>query len=118
MKQLLLVLVLAIAGCNSHSLMNDALIGYVDNQAVVVFPAGERNGVKYYRPQFQSDCGRVYNKIYQDDNSSTGCMIRESRLADLHPYYEHTSKVMTKVTDNVHMGLEGVNSLVYIPDNL
>ncbi|RKQ40160.1 hypothetical protein [Enterobacter sp. R1(2018)] len=116
MKKLLLVLVLAIAGCNSHSLMNDALVWYVDNQAVVVFPAGERNGVKYYRPQFASECH--YNKYYQGDNSSTGCMIRESRLANLHPYHEHTSKVMTKVTDNVHMGLEGVNSLVYIPDNL
>ncbi|WP_227535314.1 hypothetical protein, partial [Klebsiella pneumoniae] len=47
---------------------------------VVLFDAGTRNGVKYYRPQFQSDCGRIYNPIYQMDNGSTTCLIREERI--------------------------------------
>ncbi len=61
--------------------MDNALVGNVDNKAVVVlFDAGTRNGVKYYRPQFQSDCGRIYNPIYQMDNGSTTCLIREERI--------------------------------------
>lgn len=112
------LLVMVLTGCNTHhSFMDKALVGYVDNQhAVVVFPAGERNGVKYYRPQFQSDC--YYNKIYETDNSSTGCMIRESRLVDLHPYIEHKSKVIVRQVDNDHDNFDNVNSLIHIPDNI
>ncbi len=88
MKILILVTALMATGCTTqHSFMNNAFVGYVDNQAVVLFNAGTRNGVKYYRPQFQSDCH--YNKYYQDDNNSTECLIRESRIADLRPYKEH-----------------------------
>jgi len=88
MKILIMVIALMATGCTTqHSFMNNAFIGYVDNQAVVLFTAGTRNGVKYYRPQFQSDCH--YNKYYQDDNNSTECLIRESRIVDLHPYKEH-----------------------------
>ncbi|WP_445336068.1 hypothetical protein ACSR9E_14030 [Citrobacter koseri] len=86
-KTLIAVLLALSTGCTTtHSFMDKAMIGYVEGQAIVMFPAGERNGVKMYRPQFHSDCGKVYNKIYQMDNGSTGCLIRESRIADLHPY--------------------------------
>lgn len=90
MKILIVMLVVLLTGCGSvhHSFMDKAFVGTVDNKAtIVLFDAGTRNGVKYYRPQFQSDCGRIYNQIYQADNGSTGCMIRESRIAGLRPYY-------------------------------
>ncbi|EPL6079634.1 hypothetical protein RFG42_004208 [Klebsiella pneumoniae] len=83
MKILIVMLVALLTGCSSvhHSFMDYALVGNVDNKAVVVlFDAGTRNGVKYYRPQFQSDCGRIYNPIYQMDNGSTTCLIREERI--------------------------------------
>ncbi|MBK0077878.1 hypothetical protein IAE49_01190 [Kosakonia sp. S58] len=120
MKKLLIGVLLTLStGCTTtHSFMDKAYVGYVNNKAVVLFDAGTRNGVKYYRPQFQSDCGRIYNKSYQDDNSSTGCLIRDTRIAELHPYREHVSKVMLHQTDRVHDWLEGVNSPSYIPDNL
>jgi len=117
MKKLILIIALLITGCNAHhSFMDNAMVGYVDSRAVVMFPAGERNGVKYYRPQFTSEC--PYNKYYQDNDSSTGCMVREARIADLHPYREHVSKVMPHHTDSIHIGLEGVNSPSHISDNL
>lgn len=91
MKKLILIVALLVTGCSTqHSFMDRALVGYVDNHAVVLFPAGERNGVKLYRPQFQSECS--YNKYYQDDNSSTGCLIRESRIVDLRPYKKHVPR--------------------------
>ncbi|XFV43178.1 hypothetical protein AAHX04_15040 [Klebsiella pneumoniae] len=83
MKILIVMLVALLTGCSSvhHSFMDNALVGNVDNKAVVVlFDAGTRNGVKYYGPQFQSDCGRIYNPIYQMDNGSTTCLIREERI--------------------------------------
>ncbi len=116
--KLWLMMVIVLTGCNTHhSFMDKALVGYVDSQhAVVVFPAGERNGVKYYRSQFASECS--YNKYYQDDDSSIGCMIRESRLVDLHPYIEHKSKVIVRQVDNNHDNFDNVNSLIHIPDNI
>lgn len=79
MRTLLIAVLFVLTGCTTHySFMDRALVGYVDNQAVVVFPAGERNGVKYYRPQFVSEC--PCNKYYQDDDSSTGCVIKKSRI--------------------------------------
>lgn len=117
MKTLLIAVLFVLTGCTTHySFMDKALVGYVDNQAVIVFPTGERNGVKYYRPQFQSDCH--YNKMYQADNNSTGCMIRESRLANLHPYREHVPKVMPQHSSTVHDSLDSVNSTTHIPDNI
>jgi len=88
MKKILIGVLLALsAGCTTtHSFMDKAHVGYVDNKAVVLFDASTCNGVKYYRPRFQSDCGRIYNKSYQDDNSSTVCLIRDTRIAELHPY--------------------------------
>ena len=89
-KILIAVLLVLSTGCTTtHSFMDKAMIGYVEGQTIVMFPAGELNSVKMYRPQFHSNCGKVYNKIYQMDNGSTGCMVRESRIADLHPYREH-----------------------------
>ena len=117
MKTFLIAVLFVLTGCAKHySFMDKALVGYVDNQAVVVFPAGERNGVKYYRVLLQSDC--YYNKMYQADNNSTGCMIRESRLANLHPYREHVPKVVPQHSSIVHDSLEGVNSTVHIPDDI
>lgn len=52
-----------------------------------MFDAGTRNGTKYYRPQFPTDCH--YNKAYFDEQSSTGCVINEARIADIHPYNEY-----------------------------
>lgn len=98
--------------------MDNAYEGYVDNKAEVLFEAGTRNGVKYYRPQFQSDCGSFYSKIYQDDNTSTGCYVRESRIEELHPYSEHVGKEIPHKADTIHDGLEGVNAPSIIPENL
>jgi len=101
MKKLLVgvLLALSVGYSNTHSFMDKAQVGYVDNNAVVLFDAGTRNGVKYYRPQFKRDCGRLYSKLYKDDNTSTGCFIRDSRIADLHPYREHVSKEITYKAD-------------------
>lgn len=117
MKKLLLIIALLITGCNAHhSFMDNALVGYVDSRAVVMFPAGERNGVKYYRPQFASEC--PYNKYYQDDDSSTGCMVRESRIADLRPYRQHVPTVTARDSSTIHETLNDVNSSSHIPDNI
>lgn len=93
MKKLLMAAIIALTtACTSHhSWMNKAYVGYVDQQAVVLFDAGIRNGVRYYRPQFQSDCH--YNKVYFDEQSSTGCVINEARIADLHSYTSHVERV-------------------------
>ncbi|TWD31568.1 hypothetical protein [Pantoea sp. SJZ147] len=92
MKKLLIAALFAFtAGCSTHhTWMNKAYVGYVDNQAVVMFDAGTRNGAKYYRPQFQSQCH--YNKAYFDEQSSTGCVINEARIDDIHPYTEHVER--------------------------
>lgn len=120
MKKTIIALMLALSvGCSAtHSFMDNAYVGYVDNQAVVMFDAGTRNGVKYYRPQFQSDCGHAYNKTYQDDNSSTGCLIRESRINDLHPYNNHPDKVKSKYADNIIVPFESVKASINIPDDI
>ncbi|ELF2682314.1 hypothetical protein ACSGWJ_003019 [Escherichia coli] len=89
MKILIVMLVVQLTGCGSvhHSFMDKALVGNVDNKAIIVlFDTGTRSGVKYYRPQFQSDCGRTYNPIYQVDNGSTTCHIREERIKKMHQY--------------------------------
>lgn len=102
MKKLLIGMLFTLTGCTTahHSWMDKAFVGYVDNQAVVLFDAGNRNGVKYYRPQFQSDCH--YNKYFIDEQSSTGCVINESRVSGLEPYYQHKNMVMPRSTQIVH----------------
>jgi len=119
-KTLNLLLVVLLTACSNvhHSFMDKAYVGYVDNKAVVLFEDSTRNGVKYYRPQFQSDCGRIYNKFYQDDNSSTGCLVRESRIEDLHYYKDHIGNVIPSKWDTIHDSFEGVNSTSITPDNL
>lgn len=119
MKKLLIAAIIALSGCTSvhHSWMDQAYIGYVDNQAVVLFDAGTRDGSKYYRPQFQSDCH--YNKVYFDEQSSTGCVINEARIADIHPYNEHVKREPLRAsTQSNHEFLEGMNSTVHISDDI
>jgi len=102
MKKLLIVGVMFLtSACSSvhHSWMDKACVGYVDQQAVVLFDAGMRNGVKYYRPQFQSQCH--YNKAYFDEQSSTGCVINEARIADLHSYNEHVERVPQRASTQI-----------------
>lgn len=121
LKKTLIVVLLALStGCTStqHDFMEQAYVGYVNNHAMVLFDAGYSNGVKVYRPQFASDCGKVYDKYYQMDNSSTTCLVRESRITDLHSYNEHTGKEIPHKADTIHDGLEGVNVPSIIPDNL
>lgn len=51
MKILIVMLVVLLTGCGSvhHSFMDKALVGNVDNKAIIVlFDTGTRNGVKYY----------------------------------------------------------------------
>jgi hypothetical protein len=99
MKKLLLAAIIALTtACSSvhHVWMDKAYVGYVDQQAVVLFDAGVRNGVKYYRPQFQSQCH--YNMAYFDEQSSTGCVINEARIADLYSYNEHVERVPRRVS--------------------
>ena len=112
MKKILLAILITITtACTSshHSWMDRAYVGYVDNKAVVLFDAGTRNGVKYYRPQFQSQC--LYNKAYFDEQSSTGCVINEARIVDLHPYYEHEEREPQHVSTQFSHGyLEGADS--------
>lgn len=118
MKKILLALLITISsGCSTHhSFMDKAYVGYVENHAVVLFDAGERNGAHYYRPQFQSDC--YYSKIYFDEQSSTGCVINAARISDLHPYNEHIQRKPTKRTEINHTFIEDSNSTVHISDNL
>lgn len=120
MEKILIALMLVLSiGCTTHhTFMDKAYVGYVNNHAVVLFDAGYSNGVKVYRPQFSSDCGKVYDKYYQMDNTSTNCLVRESRIADLHPYNEHISKEIPHKADTIHDGLEGVNAPSITPDNL
>lgn len=120
LKSLIFAAIVALTGCTSthYDFMDKAYVGYVNNYAVVLFDAGYSNGVKVYRPQFSSDCGKVYDKYYQMDNTSTTCLVRESRIADLHPYNEHVGKVVKTRIDTIHEGLEGVNSPSITPDNL
>ncbi|HAZ7484471.1 TPA: hypothetical protein ACSXT8_004640 [Escherichia coli] len=103
MKILLLLIAFVLTGCGNHSFMNNAFVGNVDNKAVaVLFDAGTRNGVKYYRPQLQSDCGRIYNPIYQMDNGSTICLIRDSRITHLKLYNTYMAKVIPNATDSIY----------------
>lgn len=119
MKKLIITaLIMLCTSCTSHySWMDNAYVGYVDNQAVVLFDAGTRNGVRYYRPQFQSECH--YNKTYIDEQSSTGCLINEARIAELHPYYQHVGRVgKGGSTQFNHEYLEEVNSTLHISDDI
>lgn len=65
MKLLAMILcsIALLSGCSTtHPWMDNAKMGVLDEQYVVVmFPAGDG----YYRPQFSSDCRRIYNKYYQ-----------------------------------------------------
>lgn len=117
MKKLLIAAIIALTtACTSHhSWMDKAYVGYVDQKAVVLFDAGIRNGTKYYRPQFQSDCH--YNKAFFDEQSSTGCVINEARIADIHPYNEHVEREPQRAsTQTNHEFMEGVKSTVHISD--
>ena len=121
MKKLLLAAMLLLtSACSSvhHDWMDKAYVGYVENQAVVLFDAGIRNSVKYYRPQFQSDCH--YNKAYIDEVISTGCVINEARIADLHLYREHIAKELPTRADTQinHEFMDGVNNSNYITDGI
>lgn len=111
-----IVLAIILSGCTVD--MNKAYVGYVNEHAVVLFEDRTINNEKYYRPQFQSDCGKVYDKYYQMDNTSTTCLVRESRIKDLHPYNEHVSKVIPKSNSTIHSTIEEVNSPSILPDNL
>lgn len=124
MKKLLIAALLALAtGCTSHhSFMDKAYVGIVDNAKVVVmFEDSTRNGIKYYRPQFASEC--PYNKVYAaTDSNSTTCLIRENRITHLESYNEHikSGTNLTPVKDQsiIHETMENVQSTVSIPDNL
>lgn len=113
-----IVLILLCTSCTGrHLWMEEALVGYVDNQAVVLFDAGIRNSIQYYRPQFPSDCH--YNKVYIDEQSSTGCVINKARITDLHPYYQHAERLPQRIsTETNHEFLEGVDSTLHISDNI
>lgn len=120
LKSLVFAAMVALTGCTGthHSFMDKAYVGYVNNHAVVLFQDSVRDGVTYYRPQFSSDCGKVYDKYYSMDNTSTTCLVRESRISDLHSYNEHIGKVLPSRVDTIHEGLEGVNAPSIIPDNI
>ncbi|CTT60677.1 hypothetical protein EU721_24805 [Escherichia coli] len=105
MKILIVMLVVLLTCCGSvhHSFMDKAFVGTVDNKAtIVLFDAGTRNGVKYYRPQFHSDCGRTYNPIYQVDNGSTMCLIRDTRITHLKLYNMYMVKVIPNANDSIY----------------
>lgn len=115
--------ILAIStGCTSHhAFMDNAVVGIVDNAKVVVmFEDSTKDGVKYYRPQFGSDC--PYNKAYDDDSNSTTCLIRETRITQMDSYNHHkqSGKVLKPSIRNevVHETIEGTNSSTQIPDNI
>ena len=86
MKLLAMILFAAtlLTGCSTtHPWMDQAMVGTVDGeQVVVMFPAGDG----FYRPQFSTDCRRIYNKYYQMDNNSTGCRIAAERVSNLRAY--------------------------------
>ncbi len=112
-KLLIAVLIFLSVGCTTnHYFMDKAKVGYVDGHAVVLFDAGTRNGVHYFRPQFQSDCHS--NKFYFDEQSSTGCVIRADRIADIHSYREHTPLRgnVNRISGSGHSSLESeLNSI-------
>jgi hypothetical protein len=59
------------------------------------------------------------NKAYFDEQSSTGCVINEARIADLHPYYEHEEREPQRVSTQVdHELFEGMNGPNHIIDGL
>lgn len=76
--------------------------------------------MKYYRPQFHSDCGRTYNPIFQMDNGSTTCFIRDSRVADLQPYNKYLGEesLIRVDTQFSHESLEGIESTVQTNDDI
>ncbi|WP_421670324.1 hypothetical protein [Rahnella sp. EDr1-12] len=120
-KLLIAALLLVTTACTSHhGFMDRAVVGYVDggSQPVVMFPVGVRNGVMLYKPQFSSDCGKVYNSDYQADNTTTNCYVRESRINGLHSYNQHIGKDSASTADTNPAGLEGANSPSHIPDNI
>lgn len=106
MKLLVMILFAAtlLTGCSTtHSWMDNAKVGVVDGeQVVVLFPAGDG----YYRPQFSSDCRRTYNKYYQLDNNSTGCRIAAERVSNIRVYREPSNAVQERVrTDSLDLPL-------------
>lgn len=119
MKKILLAILITITtACTSshNSWMDRAYVGYVDNKAVVLFDTGIRNGAKYYRPQFQSDCH--YNKAYFDEQSSTGCVINEARIADLHPYNDHVEHEPQRISTQFNHKFLGLISSDYIIERI
>lgn len=119
-KKILISLIIFVTTACSSSFMNDAKVADINGRTIVMFDAGTRNGVKYYRPQFASDC--QYEKIYEDDDTSTGCLIRESRLTNIHSYNHHkkSGKIVKPSIRNevVQETIEGTNSSIHIPDNI
>lgn len=110
MKKLLAALALAtslLSGCSTtHPWMDQAMVGTVDSeQVVVIFPAGDG----YYRPQFSSDCRRTYNKYYQMDNNSTGCRIAAERVSNLRGYRETGNTVQERVRTDSSMQIHSNN---------
>ncbi|ENI1059726.1 hypothetical protein [Serratia marcescens] len=91
MKIITLVITMMLTACSTtHDYTRNAVVGVVDDSVLIVMsPAYEMAGVKYYRPQLSADCGRIYNKYYQMDNNSTGCYINAERITDIHSYREH-----------------------------
>lgn len=78
---------LVLSGCsNNYTFMDKAKVGTVGKHNIVMFDAGTRNGVQYYRPQFTSDCGKIYNAYYDSDNNSVTCLIRAERITNLRNY--------------------------------
>lgn len=106
MKLLAMILFAAtlLPGCTaSHPWMDNAKVGVVDEQYVVVlFPAGDG----YYRPQFSSDCRRTYNKYYQMDNTSTGCRIAAERVSNIRGYGETGNTVQERVRTDSPMQIQ------------
>lgn len=98
MKKLLLALLatIALSGCSgTHSYMDSAYVGVVDGSRVMVLrDAHTRNGVKMYRPQFDTDC--PYSGRYVSDYTSTTCYIRESRVSQLQHYRDRRPVHATK----------------------
>lgn len=112
-KLLIAALFFITTACSTHhSFMDKAVVGYVDggSQPVVMFPVGVRNGVMLYKPQFSSDCGKVYNSDYQSDNTTTNCYIRSERINGLHSYNQHIGKDSARRADTNPSGFENVDS--------
>ncbi|CAI1684784.1 Uncharacterised protein [Serratia liquefaciens] len=104
---MILFLMALLSGCSTtHPCMDQAMVGTVDNQHVVVmFPAGDG----YYRPQFSSDCRRTHNKYYQMDNTSTGCRIAAERVSNLRGYRETGNTVQERVRTDSSMQIHSNN---------